>query len=156
MARRRSGASWARTSCGLPGRYGSSRPRGRPERAYQQVNLENREDDEMTIGKNRKGMTRRRLLQGAAMAGAAAAIGPRFSLADEGKTLRVRVYSDIQNLDPGFRVSEPDSEVMYCIFAPMAMFMPNVDGWEAEPLAAKTLKQLDATHVAFELNPGIM
>jgi peptide/nickel transport system substrate-binding protein len=110
----------------------------------------------MTIGKNRKGMTRRRLLQGAAMAGAAAAIGPRFSLADEGKTLRVRVYSDIQNLDPAFRVSEPDSEVMDCIFAPMAMFKPNVDGWVAEPLAAKTLKQLDPTHVAFELNPGIM
>ena len=103
-----------------------------------------------------KGITRRRLMQGAAMAGAAAAFAPRYSLADDGNTLRVRVYSDIQNLDPGFRVAEPDAEVMGCIFAPMAQFKPNVDSWEAVPLAAKTLKQLDATHVAFELNPGII
>src|SRR5215470_13153603 len=108
----------------------------------------------MTIGKARKGLTRRRLLQGAAMAGAAAALAPRYSLADDGKTLRVRVYSDIQNLDPGFRVSEPDAEVMHCIFAPMASFKP--DTWEAIPMAAKSLKQLDATHVAFELHPGIL
>ena len=56
-----------------------------------------------------KGITRRRLMQGAAMVGAAAAFAPRYSLADDGNTLRVRVYSDIQNLDPGFRVAEPDS-----------------------------------------------
>ncbi len=85
----------------------------------------------MTIRKE-KGITRRRLMQGAAMAGAAAAFAPRYSLADDGNTLRVRVYSDIQNLDPGFRVSEPDSEVMACIFAPMAQFKPNVDSWEAQ------------------------
>ena len=59
----------------------------------------------MITRKSHKGITRRRLMQGAAMAGAAAAFAPRFSLADNGNTLRVRVYSDIQNLDPGFRVS---------------------------------------------------
>src|SRR5882724_11792420 len=84
-------------------------------------------DFDMTVRKE-KGITRRRLMQGAAMAGAAA-FAPRYSLADDGNTLRVRVYSDIQNLDPGFRVAEPDAEVMGCIFAPMAQFKPNVDSW---------------------------
>ncbi|MEA2782496.1 MAG: peptide/nickel transport system substrate-binding protein [Rhodospirillaceae bacterium] len=110
----------------------------------------------MTIKSLDRGLTRRRLLQGAAMAGAMATLKPRLSLAEDGKVLRVRSYADIQNLDPAFRTGQPDGDVMQCIFAPLAHFKPNVDGWEAQPLAAKTLKQLDATHVAFELHPGIV
>ena len=101
-------------------------------------------------------LTRRRLLLGAAAVGAAAVVRPRFSLAADGSVLRVRSYGDIQNLDPAFRVSQPDGDVMECIFAPIAQFKPNVKDWEAVPLAAKTLKQLDATHIAFELHPGIL
>jgi peptide/nickel transport system substrate-binding protein len=110
----------------------------------------------MTIGKPKKGMTRRRLLQGAAAAGAAAALNPRVSLAEDSKVLRVRIYSDIQNLDPAFRVAAPDDEVMRCIFSQLARYKVNQDTWAAEPMLAKTLKQLDATHVAFELHPGIL
>jgi peptide/nickel transport system substrate-binding protein len=108
------------------------------------------------MGKPKKGMTRRRLLQGAAAAGAAAAINPRMSVAEDGKVLRVRVYSDIQNLDPAFRVAAPDDEVMRCIFSQLARYKVNQDTWAAEPMLAKTLKQLDPTHVAFELHPGIL
>jgi peptide/nickel transport system substrate-binding protein len=110
----------------------------------------------MTTDTIRRRISRRRLLQGAAAAGAAVAFAPRVSLAEDGNVLRVRSYADIQVLDPAFRVSQPDGDVMACIFAPIAQFKTNVNKWEAAPLAAKTLKQLDATHIAFELHPGIV
>jgi hypothetical protein len=46
---------------------------------------------DMITRKSHKGITRRRLMQGAAMADTAAAFAPRFSRADHGSTLRVRV-----------------------------------------------------------------
>src|SRR5712664_556737 len=71
-----------------------------------------RESQHMTIKFTDRGITRRRLLQGAAIAGAAAAVGPRYSLAEGGSVLRVRSYADIQNLDPAHRTSQPDGDVM--------------------------------------------
>jgi peptide/nickel transport system substrate-binding protein len=110
----------------------------------------------MATEKSHRGISRRILMQSAALAGAAAAFAPRISLAQDGNVLRVRAYSDIGILDPAFRQSQPDADVMECIFAPIAQFKPNVSTWEAVPLAAKTLRQLDPTHVAFELHPGIV
>jgi peptide/nickel transport system substrate-binding protein len=110
----------------------------------------------MTTNPTDRGMTRRRLLQGAAAVGVAAAMEPRYSLAEGGSVLRVRSYSDIQNLDPAFRTAEPDSDVMGCIFVNLASYKTNTTSWAWQPEAAKTLKQLDPTHVAFELHPGIM
>ena len=59
----------------------------------------------MTTNPTDRGMTRRRLLQGAAAVGVAAAMEPRYSLAEGGSVLRVRSYSDIQNLDPALERS---------------------------------------------------
>ncbi len=109
----------------------------------------------MTIKFTDRGITRRRLLQGAAIAGIAAAAGPKYSLAAGGSVLRVRSYADIQNLDPAHRTGQPDGDVMNCIFASLAVYKAG-DTWSWQPFAAKSIKQLDPTHVAFELHPGIM
>jgi peptide/nickel transport system substrate-binding protein len=56
------------------------------------------------------GLSRRWFLQGAAGVAAAAALRPRRAAA-EGKVLRVRSYSDIQVLDPAFRLSQNEDDI---------------------------------------------
>ena len=97
---------------------------------------------------------RRTLLTGTAGALASGA-WPRHALAQGTKVLTVRAYLDISNLDPAHRTGQPDGDVMMCIFAALADFKPG-DAWGWAPRAAQTLKQIDETHVAFELRPGIM
>lgn len=103
----------------------------------------------------RGGMTRRRLLQGAA-AGLAAAVQPRYSLAQGGKVLRVRSSTDIVTLDPAFYNVQVDSHVMACVFVYLASYRTDTANWGWQPEAARSLTQLDPTHIAFELHPGIL
>jgi peptide/nickel transport system substrate-binding protein len=97
---------------------------------------------------------RRDLLSGAT-AGTVAACWARSGVAQDSKVLTVRAYLDIANLDPAHRVSQPDADVMLCIFTALADLDAG-DTWRWVPRAAKTIKQLDQTHVSFELNPGIV
>jgi peptide/nickel transport system substrate-binding protein len=105
---------------------------------------------------NKSRLTRRRLLQGAVAAGAAALAPRSYSLAKGGRRLRVRAPTDILNLDPGFHSMLVDAHVMACIYAYLATYKTNTDQWSWEPQAARTLQQLDPTHIAFELHPGIL
>lgn len=98
---------------------------------------------------------RRPLLSGSVAAAAAAASWPLPSRAAGTKVLTVRAYLDIANLDPAHRTGQPEGDVMMCIFAALADFLPG-DTWGWTPRAAKSLTQLDPTHVAFELRPGII
>jgi peptide/nickel transport system substrate-binding protein len=102
-------------------------------------------------------VTRRRLLQGAVASGvAAAAMQPCYSLAKGGKRLRVRSATDIMNLDPGFHTVLADAQVMACIFVYLATYKTNTGQWGWESQAARSLQQLDQTHISFELHPGIL
>ena len=110
----------------------------------------------MTADLIKRRFTRRRLLQSAVAVGVTAAAQPCYSLAKGGKRLRVRSATDIMNLDPGFHSVLADAHVMACIFAYLATYETNTGQWGWEPQAARTLRQLDPTHIAFELHPGIL
>jgi peptide/nickel transport system substrate-binding protein len=104
---------------------------------------------------NRKGFTRRQVLAGSAVLGAAAMLRPRFSSAAGGSTLKVRDYSDIEVLDPMNMKSAPDNDVMRCIFNGLVRQKAGDEwGWELD--AAQEIKPLDDKHVAFTLKPGIV
>ena len=106
--------------------------------------------------RSHRGPGRRTILSTAIAAGAiASGAWPRNTLAQGSKVLTVRAYLDISNLDPAHRTGQPDGDVMMCIFAALADFKAG-DTWGWEPRAAKALRQLDDTHVAFELRPGIV
>ena len=103
----------------------------------------------------RPGVPRRSVVASALAAAAASAVSwPRRAAAEGTRVLTVRAYLDIANLDPAHRVSQPDGDVMLCIFTALADYQPG-DTWGWTPRAAQTLTQLDDTHIAFQLRPGI-
>ncbi|MEM8728470.1 MAG: hypothetical protein AAGF79_01020 [Pseudomonadota bacterium] len=53
------------------------------------------------------GLTRRSLLAGAGAFGAASLAMPRMAISQDGTVLTVRSYSDLQVLDPAFRLALP-------------------------------------------------
>ena len=56
--------------------------------------------------------TRRQLLGTMAATGLTAAFYPKIAVSQDGKILRVRSYSDIQNLDPAYRKAAPEDDIM--------------------------------------------
>lgn len=101
-------------------------------------------------------LTRRRFMEASA-AGAAVAAGAHAGGGQaraDGHTLRVRNYSDIQVLDPGYILSAPESDVNSCL--QLALVMPKAgDQWGWEPEAAAEIEQVDDTHVNFTLRNDI-
>ncbi|RMF36623.1 MAG: peptide ABC transporter substrate-binding protein, partial [Alphaproteobacteria bacterium] len=79
-------------------------------------------------------LSRRGLMGGAAAMGLAAALDPRFVRAQGGGVLRVRSYSDLQVLDPAFRLSAPEGDIMHCIFAGLVRPRPG-DEWTWKSVA---------------------
>ncbi|MCC6306631.1 MAG: peptide ABC transporter substrate-binding protein [Rhodobacteraceae bacterium] len=100
-------------------------------------------------------MNRRSVLASMAAAGLAAGFYPRAALSQDGKVLRVRAYSDIQNLDPAFRKAAPDDDVMRNILPGLAT-MAAGDSWQWQKDAATRLEQVDATHIEFTLMDGLV
>src|SRR3712207_5996500 len=64
--------------------------------------------------------TRRQVLGTMAAAGLTTALYPKMALSQDGKILRVRSYSDIQNLDPAYRKAAPEDDIMRNIFIGLA------------------------------------
>lgn len=100
------------------------------------------------------GLSRRWFLHGAATAGAAAALAPRFARA-EGKVLKVRSYSDLQVLDPAFRLAAVEDDIFQACLVGLVQRKTG-DAWDWELQAAESIEQVDETHVKFKLRPGIM
>lgn len=71
------------------------------------------------------------------------------------KILRIRLYSDIQVLDPAFALSKNEDIVNGCIENKLISFKPG-NKWEWRPEAAEYIRQVDPTHIEFKLKPGIM
>ncbi|MEL6963940.1 MAG: hypothetical protein AAFO01_14395, partial [Pseudomonadota bacterium] len=60
-------------------------------------------------------ISRRSLLASASAVGAASLAYPRFAVSQDGNILTVRSYSDLQLLDPAFRLSLPEEDIINSI-----------------------------------------
>lgn len=75
--------------------------------------------------------------------------------AGTGKTLTVRSYTDIDELDPGFYQNAYNVDVMNCIYSKLIHYTPG-NKWGHELQAAERVEQTDPTHIEFTLKKGIM
>jgi peptide/nickel transport system substrate-binding protein len=106
----------------------------------------------MPVCKN--GITRRGVLASASAFGFASMVSPSISWSQGGGVLRVRSYSDLQVLDPAFRLAAPEDDIMRCLFPGLVRRTAgDTWGWELE--AARSIKQLDPTHIEFVLRDDI-
>ena len=94
--------------------------------------------------------TRRHVLGTMAAAGLTVGLYPKIAVSQDGKILRLRSYSDIQNLDPAYRKAAPEDDIMRNIFVGLAG-MKAGDEWAWELDGASKLEQVDDTHIAFTL-----
>jgi peptide/nickel transport system substrate-binding protein len=98
--------------------------------------------------------SRRGLLQGAGALGAASLAWPGMAVSQDGRVLTVRSYSDLQVLDPVFRLSAPEGDIMREIF-PGLITNTNGDQWTWELYAAEEMTQEDDLTIFFRLRAGI-
>lgn len=96
------------------------------------------------------GLSRRSLLASAGAFGAASLAYPRMAISQDGKILTVRSYSDLQLLDPAFRLSLPEEDIIRAIYPPLIEPVAG-DVWEWKMVAAASIEQLDGLTVAFTL-----
>ncbi len=99
-------------------------------------------------------VSRRSVLAGAGALGAASLAFPHMAVSADGKILTVRSYSDLQILDPAFRLSLPEDHIISSIFAPMVVAQPG-DVWGWSPVAVESIEQLDDLTIAFKLRDKI-
>ena len=81
-------------------------------------------------------------------------VWPRTSWSAEGSILKVRDYSDFASLDPAYFKSVPEENINAAIYNKLITFKPKRK-WEWELEAAKSIHQVDPTHIKFELKEGI-
>ncbi len=98
-------------------------------------------------------LSRRHTLQGLAGAGAAV-FASRVAHAEDLKVLRVRTLTDLKSLDPPFRSSPSDTDVIDAIYSRLIAYRPG-DQWRWDLDAAEMIEQVDDTRIAFRLRPGI-
>ncbi len=99
-------------------------------------------------------VSRRSFLATAGAFGAASMAVPRMALSQDGKVLTLRSYSDLQILDPAFRLSLPEADIIRAVFAPMVVVEPG-DVWGWKPLAVESIQQLDDLTLSFRLRDNI-
>jgi peptide/nickel transport system substrate-binding protein len=86
--------------------------------------------------------------------GAATGIIPRTGWSAENDVLNIRNYNDLKSLDPALMLTGAEGLIGNAIYLSLVQFKPG-DSWEWEPDAAEYFQQIDATHYAFRLRPGI-
>lgn len=99
-------------------------------------------------------LSRRSFLAAVGAFGAGTMVAPRFALGKDGKVLTIRSYSDLQVLDPAYRLSLPEDDIIRSIFAPLVIPQAG-DVWGWQPVAVKSIEQLDDLTVAFTLKDNI-
>ncbi|MBL8703053.1 MAG: peptide ABC transporter substrate-binding protein [Alphaproteobacteria bacterium] len=98
--------------------------------------------------------TRRSFMATTALGGALAAAAPREAARAQTKSLRVRSYVTLQQLDPLNRLGAPEGDVMDCLYPGLVTSKGDGSwGWELD--AASAIEQVDATHIKFELRKGM-
>lgn len=102
----------------------------------------------------RQSVNRRQFLQATAL-GAAALTLPKVVWAGGKKILKVRDYSSAESFDPAIHSGVSEESVIHAINNKLICYSPGDKwGWQLE--AAKSIEQVDNTHIKFELKPGIM
>jgi peptide/nickel transport system substrate-binding protein len=101
--------------------------------------------------------SRREFLQTATLAGLGLAAGglPDISWAVDGEILRIRSYNDVTSLDPALMLSGSEGLTGNAMYLGLVRFQPG-DTWDWQLDAAESFKQIDDTHYAFRLRPGIL
>lgn len=102
----------------------------------------------------RPGLHRRSFLAAAGAFGAAGIAAPRMAISQDGRALTLRSYSDLQILDPAYRLSLPEDDIIRSIFAPLVIPRTG-DVWDWKPIAVDSIEQLDDVTIAFKLKDGI-
>jgi len=104
-------------------------------------------------------ITRRHLLVGTAAVATVSAfdLDGRHAQAAGNKLVRVRGDIDIQILDPGYMIGGMEIPVDYATLPRLAISKKTADGWSWEPAPfVDKIEQVDPTHIAFTLKPGLM
>lgn len=99
---------------------------------------------------------RRGLLRAGGAFLAGAALGPGFAWASDGKTLRLRVSSDFQVLDPKGEIGELDDILPRCCTVTLVRLPDMRDGHQVIPYAAKAYDWKDPQTLAFTLHDGLV
>lgn len=99
-------------------------------------------------------LSRRGVLKGAGALGAAGLVWPNMAISQDGRVLTVRSYSDLQVLDPAFRLSAPEGDIIREIFAGLVTNMTG-DSWDWQLYAAEEMIQEDDLTIFFRLKEGI-
>ena len=102
----------------------------------------------------KNGVSRRGVLTAAGAVGVAGLFDPRIAWSQDGSVLRVRAYSDTQVLDPAFRLSAPEGDIMRAIYAGLVTNAPG-DVWTWKAVAVESIEQLDDLTIAFKLRDKI-
>jgi peptide/nickel transport system substrate-binding protein len=89
-------------------------------------------------------------------ASAALGLAIEKASAQGNKTVRIRGNLDIQSLDPGFMVGGMEIPINYGTLPRLARSVKTAEGWSWEPtFYVDKLEQVDGTHIAFTLKPGL-
>ncbi len=96
------------------------------------------------------GLTRRSFLASTGAFGAASMAFPHMAVSQDGKILTVRSYSDLQLLDPAFRLSLPEDDIIRAIYPPLIR-PKSGDEWVWTPVAAASIEELDDLTIAFTI-----
>ena len=100
-------------------------------------------------------ISRRSFLASMGAFGAVGLAAPRMVWSEDGKILKIRSYSDLQIIDPAFRLSNPEGDIIQAIYA--GLVVPTAgDEWGWKPHAVETIEQLDAKTIAFKLRDNIV
>ena len=86
---------------------------------------------------------------------AAAATRPGFAWSAEGDTLRIRVRSDFQVLDPWGIIGELDDIIPRATLVTLVKLGDMREGNQWQPYGAETIEWLDETKLAFKLREGM-
>ena len=101
---------------------------------------------------NRRGFMK---TTGGAALGTAALAQARFAQAQDKKVVRVRSKTDIRSIDTVNNFAIADFDVRQAVLNNLILYKPG-DVWTWRHDAAEYIEQVDPTHTAFRLRPGIM
>ena len=100
-------------------------------------------------------LPRRQVLSGTMGLGAAALAAPRIAKAQDKKVVRIRYKADIKVVEPAGNFVVDEQFIVYGTQSNLITWAPG-DKWVWQLDAASSIEQVDETHVAFTLRPGIM
>ncbi|MEA2778908.1 MAG: peptide/nickel transport system substrate-binding protein [Rhodospirillaceae bacterium] len=104
-------------------------------------------------------ISRREILRSAAAVATITALGikPSQVLGAENGVLKSRMTEDIQVLDPGYLIGGTETSIIFATLPRLAVPVRNGDVWGWQPSeSVEKVEQVDDTHIAFTLKPGLM